>query len=586
MKLRTWGMSSVATLGWLALWMGFLSLPAVLSKQEVRENRAQEKIYSTGRPDSQPSQTAFDRIASTPLTDRNQLILRNPGTMDPSVQNRNVRFEKNRPAKRTVPLAFPSMEQTFPAPPRVHSLFALPNKPDNYLTLSSLTLEGRNTAYRARLARYLEQASSKLIPPNGGKDRDGGISTAEPQVQRPKLRATLTPPTPTPTNTSTNTPTATSTSTSTATRTHTPTNTSTHTPTSTSTATSTSTSTATSTPTATNAPPSVVLFYEPAAGSAPLTVNLIGSATDSDGLLVQYGWSFIDSKVLDATASISAATVENATSFLYVSPGRYKVAFWAWDDLGARAKTTGIVDVGTPLPTPTPTSSPTPSPSNTPTATATSTATPTNAAPSVTLQYAPQIGPAPLTLDLVGSATDTDGLLVQYGWAFTDAEVIDVTGSLSSATAEIETSYTYLAPGSYSLGFWVWDNRGAIAAATGEIVVWTPTPPSTATPTPTHSATSSPTLSPTQTPTPTVTPTNTATDTATATSTETKLPTATPTPIPGDTNNDGRINSNDLFFFAHYWRKPASEAPPACNPVKDADRINEDDLLWLLKRWK
>ena len=39
----------------------------------------------------------------------------------------------------------------------------------------------------------------------------------------------------------------------------------------------------------------------PFEGNAPLAVDLIGSATDYDGILIEYGWSFENSTIIDAT---------------------------------------------------------------------------------------------------------------------------------------------------------------------------------------------------------------------------------------------------------------------------------------------
>lgn len=144
---------------------------------------------------------------------------------------------------------------------------------------------------------------------------------------------------------------------------------------------------------------------------------------------------------------------------------------------------------------------------------------------------------------------------------------------------------------------------------------WTPTATSTHSPSPTEeppiptrTSTPTPTLTRTPTgeiPTATVTPTGpTATPSATPTGeipTATATPTgpivtpsasptgtlATPTPTarPGDTDGDGRLDANDLFYFSLFWQKPAGEADPRCNPDGN-DWVEEEDLLWLLERWK
>jgi len=154
-------------------------------------------------------------------------------------------------------------------------------------------------------------------------------------------------------------------------------------------------------------------------------------------------------------------------------------------------------------------------------------------------------GAAPLSVELIGSATATDGSLIQFGWSFFDPQVLDAT-EMVEASRDIEdiTSALYFEPGVYTAAFWVWDDRDAVASATREIVVWTPTPTATftdtptATETPTDTPTATETVTPsatvTETPTeiPTDTPTVTETPTVTATETPTETPTATPTPTP------------------------------------------------------
>ncbi len=357
---------------------------------------------------------------------------------------------------------------------------------------------------------------------------------------------------PTPTPTLTPTITDTPTDTATFTETHTPSNTPTWTPTPTFTETFTPTDTPTDTPTPTATPTNVFpianLTIAPIEGAAPFNVSLIGSATDTDGLLTQFAWAFENSTIFSATGTVSSATIESTTNYLYSIPGIFEVAFRVWDDRGAIADATGQVTVWTPTPTFTPTFTPTntptstfthtPTPTDTWTPTATHTPTPThtatNLAPSVSVSLLPVEGAPPLNVSLVGSATDTDGLLTQYAWAFEDTAIFSATGTLSAATIESTTNYLYSIPGIFEVAFRVWDDRGAIADATGQVTVWTPTPTFTPTFTPTNTPTSTFTHTPTPTDTwtPTSTPTHSLTPTATATATATESPTSTMTPTP------------------------------------------------------
>lgn len=76
------------------------------------------------------------------------------------------------------------------------------------------------------------------------------------------------------------------------------------------------------------------------------------------------------------------------------------------------------------------------------------------------------------------------------------------------------------------------------------------------------------------------------TPTPTYTSTRTPTPTATPTqpPTVGDTDGDGLVNMNDVFFFSAAWHSASQEAGEGCNPVAD-EVIDTRDLLLLLKSW-
>ena len=211
---------------------------------------------------------------------------------------------------------------------------------------------------------------------------------------------------------------------------------------------------------------------------------------------------------------------------------------------------------------PTPTATPTPTETIliTPTATKTQSPTPTetpepvNELPVVSLQYFPGEGVAPLSVSIIGSATDSDGILIQYGWAFDTPDILSATFTIASATIEAITTQLYSLPGEYQFGFWVWDDAGAIAGATGEVIVREATP--THTPSFTPTTTSTPTLESTITPTPTM-----------------KFPDFVLPPgvdaadllemIRGlfsededcDLNRDGSHDYKDIFLFSRSWQK-------------------------------
>jgi subtilisin family serine protease len=413
----------------------------------------------------------------------------------------------------------------------------------------------------------------------------------------PTPTATNTPadtdtPTPTATNTpvDTNTPTATATNTPvntdtpTATATNTPVDTDTPTPTITDTPTFTLTPTITSTPTVTSTPtiarPVVSLVVSATEGAAPLTITLIGSATDTDSPILQYMWSFENIGVTEVTESTSAFSIVVEATHTYDEPGEYRAVFRARDE-SLSMQNSNIVDIIvwtlTPTPSPTgtlvvPTNTPTPTATFTLTATHTPTATPTGS-------------PTPPNKpDLVLAGVSVPGGTSTEGDSFFFQPTIRNTGILTAATShaklylsidnDLDTSDDYevtpdrvvraLVPGAQARPQWiftvpnldnsdtypVWpiflldsqdevdeSNEDNLFKFSASITV-TNNP---ATPTPTNTAT------PTSTNTPTVTNTPAITNTPTSTNT----PTITPTPTSGfpDLNGNGRVNIQDLLIL-------------------------------------
>lgn len=310
--------------------------------------------------------------------------------------------------------------------------------------------------------------------------------------------------------------------------------------------TNTNTPTTTLTPTPTNAPPNPPpnTPYPPdgAIGLVDATTELsLPSASDSDGSIEDYFfvvWREDEGPQGTPTIAdyrsglIGLPTPVYQPSDPFVRGATYYWRSRAFDNYGDASIYTDTFEfilatvTETPTETFTPTFTPTDTPTETPTNTSTPTATdtPTNVIPAVALDYEPAEGPVPLNVDLVGSATDSDGTLVQYNWAFEDASVVDATAVIASVTIEAVTDYTYGIPGIYEIAFFAWDNDGAVSSATGEVTVWTLTPTPTETPTFTPTVTNTPT----ETSTPTFTPTVTPTVTVTETPTNTPKPTSTP----------------------------------------------------------
>lgn len=271
-------------------------------------------------------------------------------------------------------------------------------------------------------------------------------------------------PTPTPTQTATNTPASTST----------PTN--------------------TSTPTSTNAPPAIVAIATPVPtgtviqGANPLTVEMVVSATDSDGTIVVYRW-YQNSPFPVSTVIVPVGTPEVlgvTHEFIFTEFGESSIRFEIEDNDGPGNNgiasslfnivvwTHTATSTITPTPTNTPTSTSTATSTSTSTSTATSTptATATNVVPIVAVfsTPAPPDGSIPFEVVFVGSATDTDGTLAQFSWYYEDP-VLDATGILSSATTIQMATNTYAATGTFTLKWEVLDNDGGISSATLEVSV-------------------------------------------------------------------------------------------------------------------
>jgi hypothetical protein len=151
---------------------------------------------------------------------------------------------------------------------------------------------------------------------------------------------------PTPTGTNTGTPTNTPTST--------PTFTSTHTATSTPTDTPFGTPGSTPTPTATNVPPRAMLTVSPGEGPPGLLAGFIGVAKDTDGTIDYFGFNVAGTGIPAATEAVVPPTPEisRVTGEVYLFPGVYPVAFYAWDNDGGMSYATGEVVIWTMTPTP------------------------------------------------------------------------------------------------------------------------------------------------------------------------------------------------------------------------------------------
>lgn len=161
-------------------------------------------------------------------------------------------------------------------------------------------------------------------------------------------------------------------------------------------------------------------------GSSGRTVTVDGSgSSDPDGMLAAYGWNWGDGSPAGSGAQ---------TSHTYAADGTFSVVLTVTDNEGATQTVTRQVTV-------------TAAANQPPEAAFTST-----------------LAGAVVSVDGTTSA-DSDGVIVSYSWNWGDG---------SPASGGATASHTYAAPGSYPVTVTVTDDRGAMNAVTGTIVVAAP----------------------------------------------------------------------------------------------------------------
>jgi len=179
-----------------------------------------------------------------------------------------------------------------------------------------------------------------------------------------------------------------------------------------------------------NQPPVVSVKASVTSGQAPLAVIFTGSATDADGQVVGYNWSFGDGQT-----SSSAWP-----SHTYQSAGSFTARLTVTDEAGASASASVVISVGS---------------------------APANQPPQVRITATPTSGSAPLSVQFNTIASDADGQVVGYSWDFGDGQT----------STEAGPAHTYIGQGSFTARLTVTDNGGATASTTIVIsVTASPTP--------------------------------------------------------------------------------------------------------------
>lgn len=179
-----------------------------------------------------------------------------------------------------------------------------------------------------------------------------------------------------------------------------------------------------------NQPPQVSITASPISGAAPVTINFTSNASDPDGVIVSYSWTFGDGQ---SSSQINP-------SHTYQSPGNYTTTLVVTDNAGATGSATTTINVSN-------------GGSNQP--------------PQVSVSALPTSGPAPLTINFNSNASDPDGVVVSYSWTFGDGQT----------SSQANPSHTYQTSGSYTVNLTVQDNIGATASSSVGISVTNPSVP-------------------------------------------------------------------------------------------------------------
>jgi PKD repeat protein len=183
-------------------------------------------------------------------------------------------------------------------------------------------------------------------------------------------------------------------------------------------------------PSAGNDPPTSRIGATPTEGMAPLTVSLSGTGTDTDGTVTDYTWTLGDG---------SSAKDQNI-SHTYTSPGIYTVKLTVTDNGGATGTDARQIVVSEPPVE--------------------------NSPPNVSISADPLNGFAPLVVNFLSTATDSDGTISSYFWSFGD----------DTNAQSPNSPHTYDMPGNYRITLTVTDNDGAQASATTTVQVIERTP--------------------------------------------------------------------------------------------------------------
>lgn len=178
-----------------------------------------------------------------------------------------------------------------------------------------------------------------------------------------------------------------------------------------------------------NQAPVTLATATPTSGPAPLTVAFAGSATDPDGSIAAYAWTFGD----------GATSSEANPTHLYATAGTFIAMLEVTDNAGATSQAAVEVAVSVPA----------------------------NPPPTATASATPISGLAPLLVTFTGSGTDSNGTIASYAWMFGDG----------GASTQQNPTHTYQTSGNFTATLTVTDNGGATGSTTVAITAGSNQPP-------------------------------------------------------------------------------------------------------------
>jgi PKD repeat protein len=182
--------------------------------------------------------------------------------------------------------------------------------------------------------------------------------------------------------------------------------------------------------------PTASCSANPTEGVAPLTVNFVGSGSDSDGIITSYYWDFDDGE----------SSMEQNPNHTFQSSGVYTVTLTVKDDKGAGRTATVEITVTEP---------------------------PSNQIPTCSLDVNTNSGDAPFTVTFYLTANDDDGKI-----SFWELDINNDGAAEYSDSGEPPSSkqHTYSDSGTFTAVLTVVDNGSATTSDSVTITVSAPPP--------------------------------------------------------------------------------------------------------------